>query len=154
MTVQQTLTYPLELLKLNNTEIKSRLSYWLDKLQIPEEWLERNELQLSLGQKQFVAIARGLILQPKILLLDEPTSALDIGKANFLLQILKELTNTDKTTIMMVNHELEWGQKFANRVIYLERGHLLKNQLTDEINWEKVKDDLLKSQLNSRLDDF
>lgn len=154
MTVQETLTYPLKLLKLTPTEIKTRLATWIDKLNIPEDWLNRTELQLSLGQRQLVAIARALVMQPQILLLDEPTSALDVGKANFLLQILTELTNTNNMTIIMVNHQLELIEKFTHRVIYLDKGHLLEDKLMKDTNWENIKNQLFKSQIKEEFDEF
>ena len=61
MTVQNALAYPLELQQLKNNEIQSRIDQYCQKLGIPNEWLERNELQLSVGQRQLVTIARGLI---------------------------------------------------------------------------------------------
>ena len=154
MTVKQALAYPLELQKLPADEIKSRLSTWIGKLSLPSDWLERNELQLSLGQRQLVAIARALVMQPEILLLDEPTSALDAGKAAFLLQILTELADNNRTTILMVNHQLEWAQKFASRVLYLRTGKLLEDRLVEQIDWQKIKNDLFQIQMNQKSDEF
>lgn len=156
MTVKQTLIYPLQLLKLTPAEIKSRLLTYIAKLNIPEEWLERNELQLSLGQRQFVAIARGLIMQPQILLLDEPTSALDMGKATFLLTILKELVDNHETTILMVSHQLNLLKNYVNRIVYLEKGELIEDNIISKIDLEKISNQLqsLQQQENENLDDF
>ena len=154
MTVKQALAYPLELQKVPAAEIKSRLSTWISKLSLLSDWLERTELQLSLGQRQLVAIVRALVMQPEILLLDEPTSALDAGKAAFLLQIFQELANDHRTTILMVNHQLEWARKFADRVLYLQTGKLLENRLVEQIDWQTIKNDLLKMQIEQKSDDF
>ncbi len=124
MTVQDTLVYPLRLQKLTPTEINQRLEYWRSQLSIPDDWLERNELQLSLGQRQLISIVRGLMMQPTLLLLDEPTSALDRDKALQLLKVLKTITQEAKTTILMVNHQLELVEQFTKQVLKLNKGKL------------------------------
>ncbi len=124
MTVQDALVYPLRLQKLPSTEINQRREYWRSQLSIPDDWLERNELQLSLGQRQLISIVRGLMMQPKLLLLDEPTSALDRDKALQLIKVLKTITEDATTTILMVNHQLELVEQFAKQVLKLNKGKL------------------------------
>jgi D-methionine transport system ATP-binding protein len=143
MTVQEAIAYPLVLQKLSPLEINSRVETWRNALKIPARWLERNELQLSVGQKQLVAIARALVMQPSLLLLDEPTSALDFGTANHLLSVLEQLTTDKHTTIMMVNHQLELVKSFANRVLYLESGKLVEDVDADSCNWQRLQKKLL-----------
>ncbi len=145
MSVREALAYPLKLRGVNSSEIGERISGVIEQLHIPQEWLIRTELQLSVGQKQLVAIARAIVLQPKILLLDEPTSALDAGKAHHLIQVLTELTNA-KTTILMVNHQLELAQEFATRVLYLQQGKLLENSPSHQINWGEMRQNLIKAE--------
>ncbi|HBK99042.1 MAG TPA: cobalt ABC transporter [Microcoleaceae bacterium UBA10368] len=145
MSVREALAYPLKLRGVNSSNIAERISGAIAQLRIPEEWLTRTELQLSVGQKQLVAIARAIILQPKILLLDEPTSALDAGKAHYLVQVLTELTNS-KTTILMVNHQLELAQEFSTRVLYLQQGKLLQDAMCDRINWGEMRQNLIKAE--------
>ena len=145
MPVREALAYPLKLRGVNSSEIGDRISGVIQQLHIPEEWLTRTELQLSTGQKQLVAIARAIVLQPKILLLDEPTSALDAGKAHHLVQVLTELTNS-QTTILMVNHQLELAQEFATRVLYLQQGKLLEDAMCDRMNWGELRQNLIKAE--------
>ncbi|MDJ0689453.1 MAG: ATP-binding cassette domain-containing protein [Xenococcaceae cyanobacterium MO_188.B32] len=146
MSVRETLAYPLTLQKLPPKEIRQRVETWRNALRIPQEWLERNELQLSLGQRQLIAIARGLIMQPKVLLLDEPTSALDVGIANHLLTTINSLTEDGHTTIMMVNHQLELIQNFARRILYLETGKIKEDVVADRANWQRLQAKLLQTQ--------
>ena len=146
MSVQETLAYPLTLQKLPTKEIYQRVETWRNALRIPKEWLERNELQLSLGQRQLIAIARGLIMQPKVLLLDEPTSALDVGTANYLLTILDRLTEDGHTTIIMVNHQLELIKNFARRIIYLETGRVQEDLVASQANWQRLQEKLLQKE--------
>ena len=146
MSVQETLTYPLRLQKLPTPEIKQRLSTWIERLNIAEQWLTRNELQLSLGQRQLVAIARGMMMQPQILLLDEPTSALDSGRSNNLLTILNQLTQEEQLAIILITHDLKLAQKFATQVIYLENGHLQINSPASTIDWQKVEKEIMAAE--------
>jgi len=144
MTVEAALTYPLTLQGLPRATITQRLQYWLDQLHIPTEWLERTELQLSVGQRQLVAIARALMLQPKILLLDEPTSALDTGRATHLLKVLTELAESGQTTLLMVNHQLDLAQQFCTRMLYLQQGQLLKDLPSQAVDWADLRHTLIQ----------
>jgi D-methionine transport system ATP-binding protein len=146
MTVEQALAYPLTLQKLPKQQIQQRLDTYRAQLHIPSEWLDRTELQLSVGQRQLVAIARALVIQPKILLLDEPTSALDAGLASHVLGVLANLAVKDKMTILMVNHQLDMAQRFCTRMLYLQEGQLLQDAPVSQINWEQLRDTLVQAE--------
>ena len=153
MTVKEALAYPLSLRGLERGQIQQRILYWSDQLHIPQEWLERTEVQLSVGQRQTVAIARALVTQPKILLLDEPTSALDAGKASQLLQVLTNLAATGETTIVMVNHQLELAQVFCQRLLYLQQGQLIQDSINNStLDWVKLKDKLVQTEIKAAED--
>ena len=126
MTVQEALAYPLKLQQLSQIEIQTRIDHWREKLLLPDDWLERNELQLSVGQRQLVSIVRGLVMQPKLLLLDEPTSALDGERASHLIQQLMTLTETSPTAIIMVNHQLKFVEKFSDKILKINQGKLVE----------------------------
>lgn len=146
MTVQQTLEYPLVLQRWAKPQIQERVGEWLGRLHIPSDWLERNELQLSVGQRQWVAIARALIMQPQVLLLDEPTSALDAGRAEFLINTLADIAQTRGTTILMVNHQLDLAEKFCDRAIYLDQGRLMLDRPKEQLNWQELRQTLTDSE--------
>ncbi len=151
MKVKQVLAYPLVLRGFNKQKIRPILDEWTEKLQIPNDWLEKTELQLSAGQRQIVAIARALLIQPKLLLLDEPTSALDAGHANKLMEILVTMSQDSKTTILMVNHQLTLAKKFCTKLIHLQQGKILADLAASEVNWENLQESLLKA---AEEDDF
>jgi len=141
MTVRQALAYPLRLRGLDQITIQQRTQDMLEQLQIPADWLERTETQLSVGQRQLVAIGRAIIAQPHVLLLDEPTSALDAGRAEQLLHLLTKLASSS-TAIVMVNHQLEALQLFCSRLINLHQGQLIQDLPAAQIDWREVKQSL------------
>lgn len=97
----------------------------LNKLQLTDKanaW----PLQLSGGQQQRVAIARALMMKPEILLFDEPTAALDPEITSQVVNIIKGLSQTGITQVV-VTHEVDFAKKIASHVLYLERGHIVEH---------------------------
>ena len=146
MTVQEALTYPLMLRGIPRSTIQQRLSDWIERLRLPLDWLERTEAQLSSGQRQWVAIARALVIQPKVLLLDEPTSALDVGRGSHLLKVLAELAQGGQMTILMANHQLELAEQFCTRVLYLHNGTLTQDTPASQTNWPMLRERLVQAE--------
>ncbi|MEY2857905.1 MAG: hypothetical protein RLZZ74_2217 [Cyanobacteriota bacterium] len=144
MKVMDALVYPLQLKRLPELEIRAQVDIWIDLLRIPSEWLGKTELQLSLGQRQLLAIARALMMKPQVILLDEPTSALDVGTANYLLQVLKKLNQEQNLTIMMVSHQLELIQDFGDRLLLLNQGNILADLPGTKANWQTVSQTILQ----------
>jgi D-methionine transport system ATP-binding protein len=144
MKVIDALVYPLQLQRLPELEIRAQVDIWSDLLRIPSEWLGKTELQLSLGQRQLLAIARALMMKPQVILLDEPTSALDVGTASHLLQVLKKLNQEQNLTIMMVNHQLELIQDFGDRLLLLNQGNILADLPGTKANWQTVSQTILQ----------
>jgi D-methionine transport system ATP-binding protein len=146
MTVRQAMAYPLLLRGMKQQAIQQRLAIWIEQLHIPQDWLDRTEVQLSVGQRQLVAIARALMIQPKVLLLDEPTSALDAGRGANLLSVLKNAVQDQQTTVLMVNHQLDLAQQFCTRLLYLHRGKLTQDLPADRIDWSELKQTLVQAE--------
>jgi polar amino acid transport system ATP-binding protein len=81
---------------------------------------------LSGGQQQRVAIARGLAMNPKVMLFDEPTSALDPEMIGEVLQVMKTLAESGMT-MMVVTHEMGFAREVADRVLFLDQGVVLED---------------------------
>ena len=79
--------------------------------------------QLSGGQQQRVAIARALILKPDILCFDEPTSALDPELTGEVLRVIRQLSDS-KNTMIIVTHEMEFARDVASHVIFMDGGRI------------------------------
>jgi ABC-type polar amino acid transport system ATPase subunit len=87
--------------------------------------------QISGGQAQRAAIARGLVLKPGYILLDEPTSALDANTTDDFAMWLKELK--EDTNLIIVTHDILFARKVATRGVYLSEGHVLDTGRIDDI---------------------
>ena len=88
--------------------------------------------QLSGGQCQRVAIARALALQPDILCFDEPTSALDPELTGEVLRVMRELAD-QKTTMIIVTHEMSFARDVASQIIFMDEGHILEQGTPEQV---------------------
>ncbi len=86
-----------------------------------EDLVDRNFNELSAGQRQKVSIARGLVQEPKILMLDEPTANLDIRHQVYVSAFLRALSDRTGITAFTVSHDLNLAARYATKVIVLER---------------------------------
>ena len=87
--------------------------------------------QLSGGQQQRVAIARGLAMEPRVMLFDEPTSALDPEMVGEVLKVMKDLAESGMT-MMCVTHEMGFAREVADRVIFVDHGRILEEGSPEE----------------------
>lgn len=145
MTVKDAIGYPLKLRGLSNDEINQRLTEWTERLEIPADWFNRTEVQLSSGQLQKIAIARALVIQPKILLLDEAITGLDVGNQRKILNILQTLAE-DKITIIFATHQLDLIQDWGNRLWYLSQGKIVQDYPTRQVDWQALKRQFIDAQ--------
>ena len=143
MTAEAALHYPLELQSMAKTQRTAKVRACVERLQIPPDWLHRTELELSGGQQQQVAIARALVTEPALLLLDEPTSAQDLGAATRILLAIQAEVRERGLSVIMSNHQLELAQKVCDRVLYLEKGRLLKDEPATQVDWSALRQSLL-----------
>jgi polar amino acid transport system ATP-binding protein len=86
--------------------------------------------QLSGGQQQRVAIARGLAMQPQIMLFDEPTSALDPEMINEVLEVMIQLAK-DGMTMVVVTHEMGFAREVGHKVIFMDMGQIVETAPPD-----------------------
>ena len=85
---------------------------------------------LSGGQKQRVAIARTLAMHPDIVLFDEPTSALDPEMVKEVLDVIKDLSKTGMT-MLLVTHEMGFAREVSDRICFLDQGVLIEDAAPD-----------------------
>ncbi|MCY7367701.1 MAG: energy-coupling factor ABC transporter ATP-binding protein [Chamaesiphon sp.] len=146
MSVREALAYPLQLQSLGVEEIKQRILTVTEQFEIPTDWFDRNQSQLSVGQKQIVSIARGVISQPQVLLLDEPIASLDSSTAERVLATIDSICRSQKIGTIVVNHQLELATQFSDRLLYLHDGRLLINKLIASVDWQDIQQQIRESE--------
>ena len=95
-------------------------------------YIHAKPAQLSGGQKQLVAIARALCMNPEVLLFDEPTSALDPEMVGEVLNVMKELAETGLTMII-VTHEMAFARDVSTRTVFMDKGYIVEDDSPDVI---------------------
>lgn len=121
-TVEDELALSLEARGLPREEIREKILWALELVGLGEEFLERQPHQLSGGEKQRVAIAAAVAREPELLILDEPTSDLDPQGKEEVVEAIESVRDSLDATVIMVEHEPELIERFADRLVVLDDG--------------------------------
>ena len=122
---------PVKLGLMKKDEATEEAKKLLERVGLPDK-ADSFPVQLSGGQKQRIAIARALMMKPKMMLFDEPTSALDPEMVGEVLEIMKELAREGMTRAV-VTHEMGFAREVATRVLFMDGGHILEQGTPEEI---------------------
>ena len=115
---------PTRTLNLSRREALKNAMHFLNQVGMTDQ-ADQFPVQLSSGQKQRVAIARSLCMQPEVLLFDEPTSALDPQTKHDVLNIITDIAKSGMTMIC-ITHDVSFAQKIADRVVFMEQGKIIE----------------------------
>jgi microcin C transport system ATP-binding protein len=112
---------------------RQRCEQALVEVGMPIEALGRYPHAFSGGQRQRIAIARALIVEPKLLLLDEPTSALDLSIQKQILELLVSLQKAKGLTYVLISHDLAVMRAMAHRVLVMRHGNIVEFGATEHV---------------------
>ena len=136
-------TFPMVLAGKSYPQMRERLVPIAKKLGI-SDLMKKYPYEVSGGQKQRAAVARALIMDPKLILADEPTGALDSRATDSLLALFSAL-NKDGQTILMVTHSVK-AASHAGRVLFIKDGEVFhqiyRGESTDQELYQKISDTL------------
>ena len=129
--IENIMMAPMDLLGRSKQEAYDTGMELLRTVGLAEKALRYPE-ELSGGQKQRVAIARTLAMDPDVILLDEPTSALDPTMVGEVQAVIRDLSRTSKT-LMIVTHEMAFARAICSRVFYMDDGGVYEEGTPEQI---------------------
>jgi len=119
--------------RFSRAEIDGRVTRILERVGLSAEMGERMPAQLSGAQRQRAAIARALVLEPRIVICDEPTSALDVSVQAQILNLLTDLRRDLKLTYLFISHNLAVVEHLASEVAVMYLGRIVERSETDAL---------------------
>ena len=118
--------------KIEKEIAKEKALQYLDQVGLLDK-VNEYPSRLSGGQQQRVGIARAMAVNPKLILLDEPTSSLDPELVLGILDILRNLANEHKRTMIIVTHEMSFAKEIADRIVFMDDGRIIEEGTPEKI---------------------
>ncbi|HEV8389377.1 MAG TPA: ATP-binding cassette domain-containing protein [Dongiaceae bacterium] len=115
-----------EVLGETREQIRARQRSLFQRLGLPAATLDKYPYQVSGGQARRVAVARALLMRPRILIADEPTAGLDVSVQGDLLNLLQELRADNDLTLVVVSHNLAVVRLIADSAAVMHRGRIVE----------------------------
>jgi microcin C transport system ATP-binding protein len=152
MSIQQIIEEGLKIHfpKLSSEERYHKIKNVMLEVGLDESMLTRYPHEFSGGQRQRIAIARVVVLEPKLILLDEPTSALDVSVQKQVLTLLTELQQKHNISYLFITHDLRVIRAMAHKVIVMRDGCVVEEGLTETL-FENPKEEYTKILLQASL---
>ncbi|KKE79490.1 ectoine/hydroxyectoine ABC transporter ATP-binding protein EhuA [Bacilli bacterium] len=123
---------PIHVKKEDKREVHERAIQMLERVGLGDK-LNNYPSQLSGGQKQRVAMARALVMRPKIMLFDEVTSALDPELVGEVLEVIRDIARNDDMAMVLVTHEMDFALDIADKVLFLDNGVIAEQGTANEV---------------------
>jgi len=119
--------------QLTASERERRVSEALAVLGLEPAHVHRYPHEFSGGQRQRIALARALVLEPRVVVLDEPTSALDVSLQAEIVNLLRAIQRERRVAFVLISHDLRVVRALCHRVIVLRRGEVVEEGPTEEV---------------------
>ncbi len=113
--------------------IDKQIKETIKLVELPDEYLEYHPLSLSWGDRQKVAIAAILSMDPSIIILDEPTTGQDFAGRYMILEIAKKMNEELNKTVIMITHDIDLVAAYASRTVVMGKGKILLDDVTRKV---------------------
>ncbi|MCL5788246.1 MAG: ABC transporter ATP-binding protein [Candidatus Marsarchaeota archaeon] len=131
--IKDTLLEPLKVNGLEHSDGVLLEYLTMAGLRPPEKFLYRYPHELSGGQRQRVCIARAMVLNPEFVVADEPVSMLDVSMRSEILNVIRRFNNQEKTSFLLITHDLAVAAQIADRVAVMYLGALVEEGPTQQV---------------------
>lgn len=150
----ENLNYAAGLYGLDSLTARQRSESLLNELGFPKSKFDISVEKLSRGQQQKIAIARGFLSKPKLLLLDEPTTGLDPVSKLDVQKFIKRIIKEEDVTIIITSHDMEEIDKLCDKMVIMDEGKIiakgtskaLKKKFGEENLFELKTNDVMKTK--------
>lgn len=134
MKISDIVAEPLDInLNLSKSERKDRILELLNDVNISEEKYNKFPHECSGGERQRIAIARAISLNPELIICDEAVSSLDMSIKDQILELLKKLQREHSITYIFISHDLAVVRKISDNILIIDQGQIVEFGNTEEI---------------------
>ena len=145
MTVAENISVVPKIMKWDKEKTRKRVRELMDIVNMPyEEYGRKYPKQLSGGQQQRIGVLRALAVNPPIILMDEPFGALDPITREILQSEVKKIQKELNNSVLFITHDMHEAMKMADRVIFMDKGHILQEAPPKEMVLHPANEEIRK----------
>ena len=138
-------------MELNRANRRARVADVLTDVGLSSDSMDRYPHEFSGGQRQRIALARALVLQPRLLILDEPTSALDVSVQAQMVDLLHELQDRHGLAYLFISHDLRVVRALADDILVMKAGRVVEHGVAQDV-FDNPKEPYTQALLAAALD--
>ena len=132
LALRETYTVLKEIYEVEDEQFKKRMAFLNEVLEL-DDFITSPVRTLSLGQRMRADIAASLLHSPKVLFLDEPTIGLDVVVKDNIRNAIRQINETEKTTVILTTHDLRDVENLCDRIVMIDKGNKIFDGAIDEL---------------------
>ncbi len=148
-TVYENIAYGLKIRRLDKAVISDKVMNILELIGLKDK-AHRRASTLSGGEAQRVAVARALVMEPRLLLLDEPTSDLDPSNVAMIEKLIRHARDTIHASVIVVTHNMNQAKRLADQIVFIMDGEIVEEGSPEKL-FTDPENDLTRAFINGEM---